>query len=308
MTCAYFRQRRHAMAQKVAALLVILVALVAVTDPAPLALQPIVSPATSTTTVAQTLPPSNVPSQPRPSAEPKVANPEGAAPTTVTQTESPGNAPSQRQPLDEMEATGPDGAIDINDLRRELLDYRTEALDYRAKTVDWWLAATAIFLTLLGIVAVIVGYVSFKRFREIEAEAHENMKLSRKHAEEARGLVDEIKARRDEATSVVKEITAEVVHDDPDKAEKAAVNVQDNPTTSPIDQTVATAALLQKHGNIKEAIKKWQAVAVVSEGSDNELAARSWFSVGYLYQKHEKDALETAIDAYDVAIRLNSPR
>ena len=47
---------------------------------------------------------------------------------------------------------------------------RSELLDDREKLVDWWLTATAIFLTLLGIVAVIAGYLSFERFREIEAK------------------------------------------------------------------------------------------------------------------------------------------
>ena len=99
-------------------------------------------------------------------------------------------------------------------------------------------------------------------------------------------------------------MTAEVVHDDPDEAEKAAANVQGDPTASPIDITVATAALLQKRGDIEEAIKKWRAVAVVSEGSDKELAARAWFSVGYLYQEHKKADLETVIDTYNIATRL----
>ena len=292
MTRAYCRRQRRAMAQKVAALLVVSVAPVAVTDPVPLVLQPIMSPTAFLATAVQTRPPSNVPSQPQPSAAPEVAGPEGAAPTTVAEIESPSNAPSQRQPLDATEATGPGTAIDINDLRRELLDYRAEALNSWAKTVDWWLTVIAGFLTLLGIVAVVAGYVSFKFFREIESEARE-------HAKEIRDIVDQTKASRDEAASAAKEakearkITAEDVHNDPGKAEKAAAN---DPTASPIDQAVAKAVRLQQNEDIEEAIKKWHALAVVSEGSNKELAARSWFSVGYLlHQKHDIDVLETAI-------------
>ena len=66
----------------------------------------------------------------------------------------------------------------FNELRRELLDDR-------AKTIDWWLAATAMFLTLLGIVAVIAGYLSFKRFHEIVVEAYRNVTASKQHAEES---------------------------------------------------------------------------------------------------------------------------
>ena len=109
---------------------------------------------------------------------------------------------------------------------------------------------------------------------------------------------------RNEAASVIKEITAKVVHDDPGKAEIAVTSVQGDPTASPIDQAVVTTILLQKRGNIEKAIQKWQEIAVSSEGSDRKFAARAWFSVGYLYQEHEKDTLETAINAYNVAIRL----
>ena len=73
-------------------------------------------------------------------------------------------------------------------------EFRRELLDHRAKTVDWWLAATAIFLTLLGIAAVIAGYISFQRFSEIEAEALKNVESSRMHAETVRAFADKSKA------------------------------------------------------------------------------------------------------------------
>ena len=190
----------------------------------------------------------------------------------------------------------------VEDLRR-FNEFRREILDYRAKTVDWWLETTAIFLMLLTIVVVIAGYLSFKRFREIEVEARENVKLSGEHAKEARDLVDEIKTRRDEAESLLKGFTAEAVHKEPDEAGRAAESVQENPTASPIDQAVADAVQLQQRGIIEKAIEKWSAVAVISEGSDKNLAARAWFSVGYLCQEYNMGALGIAIDAYDKAIR-----
>ena len=94
-------------------------------------------------------------------------------------TNAPGKAPT-------------DGVTDVeiqqmeNRLRRQLLNDR-------ATTVDWWLASTAVFLTLLGVVAAIAGYLSFKKFHEIEGEARNSAESSRQHAEEARTLVEEIK-------------------------------------------------------------------------------------------------------------------
>ena len=271
MTGAYFRRRQHAKAQKVAAFFLAFVASLAAADPAPPSSQPVGLPADST--------------------------------TADVRTGLPGNTPLKRQPVAMPDSAGPGITTDIEILHR-FNEHRHELLDHREKTVDWWLAATAIFLTLLGIVAVIAGYLSFKRFSEIEVEARENVKSSREYAEEARNLVSEIMERRDEAKSLVKRITAEAVHNDPDEARRAAENVQENPTASPIYQAVAAAVLLQSKGNIEEAIEKWRTIANVVDGIDKETGAQAWFSIGYLSQEHRKNDLETAIDAYDEAIRL----
>ena len=73
---------------------------------------------------------------------------------------------------------------------------------------------------------------------------------------------------------------------------------------SAIDQAVAAAVLLQRQGDIGEAIEKWRAVANVVDGTDKETGARAWFSVGYLIDSDERYNLEAVIDAYDKAIRL----
>ena len=176
----------------------------------------------------------------------------------------------------------------LNELRRELLDDR-------AKTLDWWLAATAIFLTFLAIIipiiALIGGRFSFKKFNEIK--------------DEAQRYVEEIKTRRDEADSLVKGMNAEVVGDDPDKASEVVENVQQNPDSSPIDRAVAAALSLQQQNRIEEAIEKWRSIANIVEETDSELAARAWFSVGYLALLVEKLDRKMALNAYDKALRLN---
>ena len=184
----------------------------------------------------------------------------------------------------------------FNDLRREVLDDR-------AKLVDWWLAATAIFLTLLGIVAVIAGYLSFKRFRAIESEARQNVTESQQYTEEARHLVEEIKAKRHEAESLMEGLNSQIVSDDPGKATQAILSVRQNPEASLTDKAISNAVSLQQQGKRDAAIEKWSAIAHVVEGSDNDLAAWAWFSVGYLALDEDPKG---SVLANDRAIRLKS--
>ena len=119
----------------------------------------------------------------------------------------------------------------------------------------WWLSATGIFLTLIGVAVAILSYFSFKRRDRIGSKARENMEASEKHAEEAQRYVEEIKAYRDEADSLIKRMNAEILNDDPDKASEVVENVQQNPDSSPIDRAVAAALSLQQQNRIEEAIE-----------------------------------------------------
>ena len=56
-----------------------------------------------------------------------------------------------------------------------------------------------------------------------------------------------------------------------------------------------------KQGKRDAAIEKWRAIAHVVEGSDNDLAARAWFSVGYLAVDEDPKG---SVLANDRAIRL----
>ena len=271
MIIAFFRRRRYVMLQKVAAFSLAFVASLAVADPGPLPSQPGELHADST--------------------------------TADKGTGLPVDALLQRQSVAMPSSSDTDATAEVEALHR-FNELKRELLDDREKAVDWWLAGTAIFLTLFSVGAFFVGLFGFKRFREIEAEAREHVKSSRKHAEEAQNLVGEIKMKRDEAELLMKGLTAEAVHNDPDEARKVAESVRENPTASPIDQTVADAVLLQRQGKIKESMKRWHAVAIISQVNDKDLAAKAWFSVGYLNQEYETNSLEKAIDAYDEAIRL----
>ena len=53
-----------------------------------------------------------------------------------------------------------------------------------------------------------------------------------------------------------------------------------------------------------EAIEKWRSIANTAEGTNDELAADTWFKVGYLLNVEGED-FKGAIDAYNKAIELN---
>ena len=158
----------------------------------------------------------------------------------------------------------------FNELRRELLDDREKTIDARAKVIDRWLEATAIFLTLIGVAAAILGYFGFKRLDRIESEARENMEASEQHAKEARRYVEDIETMRDKIK---------------------------------IDSEIYEAISLQQQNRTDEAIEKWHSIANITEGTDDERAAGAWFFVGYLKSVKKEDF--GAIVAYNKALDLN---
>ena len=191
--------------------------------------------------------------------------------------------PEQKQPTLEPNRDTTSADVEnerrFNELRRELLDDRAKMIDDRAKTLDWWLAATAIFLTLLGVGAAILGYFGFKRLDRIESEARENVEASEKHAQEAQRYEEEAQRYVEDIKTIR------------DKAE--------------IDRAFSEAILLQQQNRIEESLEKWRSIANVVEGTDREREAQAWFSIAYLLHSKDEPDFDGAINAYDVVLRLN---
>ncbi len=207
---------------------------------------------------------------------------------------SSGSEPQPTRPEPAPDKSGRDAATDV-EIQRHFNELRRELLDHRVKLADWWLTAIAGFLTFFTLVAVIVGYLSFQRFEDIETKAEG-------HAEEAGRIVEQIKGMHGDAQTLLKGMTAETVHNEPDKASEVVETVQQNPVASMIDRAVASAISLQRQGKGEKAIAKWRSIANVAEGVNSQLQARAWFSIGYLHR--EKSDWGAMIDAYDEAIRL----
>ena len=192
-------------------------------------------------------------------------------------------------------------AADNIEIQHRFNELRRELLDNRAAYIDRWLSVITIFLTFFSVIAVVGGYIGFKRFREIETEAKNSVKIVTQHAEAAERHVDEIERNLDKSTKILQTMTAEAAADDPEEAKQAAANIGENPMASLIDKAIAQAVFLQQQDKRDEAIEKWRAIAHIAEGIDNDQAARAWFSVGYLLENPED-----CISAYDRAISLKS--
>ena len=69
-------------------------------------------------------------------------------------------------------------AVEV-DIQRRFNELRGELLDDRAAYIDRWLIAVSIVLAFFAFVAVLGGYMGFRRFREIETEAKNSVSKSR---------------------------------------------------------------------------------------------------------------------------------
>ena len=188
--------------------------------------------------------------------------------------------------------------------QRRLNEFRSEYLDDRADTLNRWLDFVAIVVTFFAVAVALAGFLGFRRFREIETEAKSSVKKVKSSVEAAENLVKEIRETRDESQEILlnlRNLNAESVDKEPERANRVSKDAQNNPEATLVDKAIAYAVYLQQQGKRKEAVEKWRAVANIVEEKDNALAARAWISSGYLVgEKNPKDA----IFAYDQAIRL----
>ena len=225
-------------------------------------------------------------------------------------TEGPGILSAQTAEPSVMEQTDTASATEV-EIQRRFNDLRSELLDDRSDTVEWWLAATAIFVTLFGVGAVLLGYLAYNRFREVEAEARESAETVRKAADQATRDAAKTRQNLEQSEALIGGATSKDISD-PDKAEKigeAVQEVRSDRAASPLALGIADAYVLQQEGKSEEAAEKWRAIATLIQGIDDSLAARAWLSVGYLLKegKH-REALEASaeevLDAYNNAIGL----
>ena len=189
----------------------------------------------------------------------------------------------------------------VGEAQRRFDKLRRGLLGDRAGTVDRWLLAITIVIGILALVSVVGGYIGFRRFRDIEEEARDSVEAVTHLADAAKRHVEAMESHQARSAEILQDMNARIAAHDPEEARRAVQTIRQNPTASPIDRVIARALSFQRQGGRDEAVEKWRAVAHVAEESDHDLAARAWFSVGYLTGDED---LEAGMSAYDRAIRL----
>ena len=192
-------------------------------------------------------------------------------------------------------------------------EFRSEFLDGQEKRFNGW-------LTIFAIVITLAGFIGFDQFNKLEKdiierfdklEADINVRFDKlgddlgARVTEVEVLVDQIRGFRDKVEQDAKVVaklmtqTAENAANAPTMVRTRADNIKNNPEASELEKAIARAPFLQLDNKTDFAIGEWENIAKRAARSDNEQAAKAWFSVGYLSQDPE-----AAILAYDQAIRL----
>ena len=100
---------------------------------------------------------------------------------------------------------------------------------------------------------------------------------------------------------MLKGMQAESADDNPTEATWTIANILNNPAASLVERAIANAVSLQQQGKQEDAIEKWRAIAEITEEIDNALAARAWFSIGYLSPDED---VTKKLFSYNRAIQL----
>ncbi|MXX27031.1 MAG: hypothetical protein F4Z82_16475 [Caldilineaceae bacterium SB0668_bin_21] len=177
-------------------------------------------------------------------------------------------------------SSGIDVATEV-EIQRQFNELRREILDDRADSVGWWLTGIALLLALMVILLGFAGYLALRRLREIEEAVRENVRAARGHAEEAGRLAEEIRGYGGKADEPLRSMAG---------VELPYARTQIGEELSRVPgragaSAIAEARQLEEDGLLDESIERWKHIASVAEGSNNELAALAFRSIGDLSER-----------------------
>ena len=198
-----------------------------------------------------------------------------AAPATVIEIASPSQADST--PGDN---TGIDAATEV-EIQRGFNELRREILDDRADAVGWWLSGIALFVTVMVLLIATAGYFGLRKLREVEEEARRNVALARAHAEEAFKLVEEIRSYGGDTDEQLRNMPSAVMAFPRTQIGEDSSREPGRAGAS----AIADARHLEEEGRLDEAIVRWRHIASVAEGTNDELAALAFRSIGDLSER-----------------------
>ena len=180
-----------------------------------------------------------------------------------------------------------DAATEV-EIQRRFNELRREILDDRANSIGWWLSGIALMLAVLVLFVGLAAYFAFRRLRDIEEDVRRSVEQARVHAEEAGKLAEEagklaeeIRGYGGEADEALRSI---------DGAELALARTQIGEEFSRVPgragaTAIAEARQLEGEGRLDESIERWKHIASVAEGSNDELAALAFRSIGDLSER-----------------------
>ena len=194
-------------------------------------------------------------------------------------------APPAEETQAPAESPGIDAATEV-EIQRHFNELRRELLDDRAASISWWLSGIALLLTILAIVIAAGVYLGFRKFQVIEEEGRRNVERARTHAENAKRLVEEIRKYGEEADEHLRGIA--------DISSGFAQNKTDADFGRDPGRVgasaIAEARQLAEEGKTGEAIARWRHIANVAEGSNDDLAALAYRSIGDLSEQRTRSA------------------
>ena len=172
-------------------------------------------------------------------------------------------------------------AVTEVEIQRRFNELRREILDDRADSIGWWLSGIALLLAVLVLFAGLAAYLAFRRLRDIEEAVRRSVEQARVHAEEAAKLAEEIRGYGGEADEALRSIEG---------AELALARTQIGEEFSRVPgragaTAIAEARQLEGEGRLDESIERWKHIASVAEGSNDELAALAFRSIGDLSER-----------------------
>ncbi len=189
-------------------------------------------------------------------------------------------APTGQQGGTTEESSVVDAATEV-EIQRRFNELRREILDDRADSIGWWLSGIALLLAVLVLLVGLGAYLAFRRLRDIEDAVLRSVEQARVHAEEAGKLAEEIRGYGGEADEALRSI---------DGAELALARTQIGEEFSRVPgragaTAIAEARQLEGEGRLGESIERWKHIASVAEGSNDELAALAFRSIGDLSER-----------------------
>lgn len=189
-------------------------------------------------------------------------------------------APTGQQGSSSENGSVVDAATEV-EIQRRFNELRREILDDRADSIGWWLSGIALLLAVMVLFVGLAAFLAFRRLRDIEEAVRRSVEQARVHAEEAAKLAEEIRGYGGEADEALRSIEG---------AELALARTQIGEEFSRVPgragaTAIAEARQLEGEGRLDESIERWKHIASVAEGSNDELAALAFRSIGDLSER-----------------------